>query len=55
VTVPPHRRRIWLAAAPAGTWSTGDAVISDFGDVTATLALYEKMGWKITGPYVLER
>lgn len=58
-TTDPHRR-VWVAEAPAGTWSQGPAVIYDFpeGDVydysDSIVAQYKEMGWTVRGPYVLE-
>ena len=39
---------IWIAWAPAGTWSSGPAVVSD-PDMAEQ---YRGMGWTVEGPYI---
>lgn len=46
-----YQRRIWLAWAPAGTWSSGPLVIYDLNDPQVTIAEYEAVGWSVIGPY----
>jgi hypothetical protein len=48
-------RRVWIAYAPPGVWSSGPAVVTDLAgiDTERHLASYRKMGWEVHGPYEL--
>lgn len=50
-----YKKRIWIAEAPAGVWSSGPRVVYDLpGEREAALAGYDRMDWTVTGPYLLE-
>lgn len=51
-------RRIWIAEAPPGVWSSGPIVIRDEyrgerGAAEDDLVAYERMGYEISGPFDL--
>lgn len=46
-------KRIWIADAPAGVWSSGPSVIYNFQDAQKTIKQWEDMGWSVSGPYDL--
>lgn len=47
---------IWIAEAPPGVWASGPTVIFNFPDMAEqTIHSYEEMGWKVRGPYHLEK
>lgn len=52
-----YMKRVWIAEAPAGTWSTGPSVCWDLPGVDSepeSVRAYRRMGWTVHGPYVLQ-
>ena len=52
---PDYLKRIWIAEAPPGVWSSGPDVIWGLpGEAERNVRLYEGMGWIVRRPYVLD-
>lgn len=49
-----YRKRLWIADAPAGKWSSGPVVLWNFVDeIEDFIDKYTEMGYRISGPYDL--
>jgi hypothetical protein len=51
--LPDYMRRLWIAEAPLGQWSSGPVVIYDIPGEADSCEQYRAMGWTVVGPYVL--